>query len=41
MGETNTAMIQVLGAIAYGEWKAHVGAARRARAAETRDRQAA
>lgn len=40
-GETNTAMIQVLGAIAYGEWKAHVGAARQADEAATEEERAA
>ena len=36
-GETNTALIQVLGAIAYGELKAHEGAKAAAAEATTED----
>lgn len=37
MRETNTAMIQVLGAIAYGEWKAYEGAKAQAEDADSEE----
>ncbi|MBI2169674.1 MAG: hypothetical protein HYU28_09295 [Actinobacteria bacterium] len=41
MGDTRTAMIQVLGAIAYGEWKAYEGARARATEADSEEERAA
>lgn len=37
MGDANTAMIQVLGAIAYGEWKAYEGAKAQAEDADSEE----